>query len=206
MHEIELALKVCETAILVKEGKILACGPPEEVLGGKAVAQLYDINCAYFSDCLGSVELKNNGKTQIYVLAGAGSGARVYRLLNKHGFGVITGVINENDVDYHVAKAIGATVIDEKPFEQIGAASFARAVEFMQRASCFVDAGFPVGSLNRRNIVLARLALARGEALYTMRNKQEARALYGVVSGQLIHCHSLTELVGNVNGGNGYGA
>jgi len=37
LHEIDLALKSCETALLVKNGKILAYGPPEVILDEEMV-------------------------------------------------------------------------------------------------------------------------------------------------------------------------
>ncbi|SHF26402.1 CobN/Magnesium Chelatase [Desulfofundulus australicus DSM 11792] len=191
LHEIDLALKSCAIAMLVKDGKILACGPPEEVLDEDTVTELYDIDSAYFSDCLGGMELRNNGGAPVYVLGGAGSGARVYRMLSKHGFGVVTGVIHENDVDYHVGKAIGATLIEEKSFEEIGDSSFERAVELIRRAARVIDAGFPVGSLNLRNLDLIRLVLAQDRTVYTLRGKRETEELYGEVGSQFIHCHSL---------------
>ncbi|AEG15732.1 Iron-chelate-transporting ATPase [Desulfofundulus kuznetsovii DSM 6115] len=195
LHEIDLALKSCAIAMLVKEGKILACGPPEEVLDEDTVTELYDIDSAYFSDCLGGMELRNNGGTLVYVLGGAGSGARVYRMLSKHGFGVVTGVIHENDVDYHVGKAIGATLIEEQPFEEIGDSSFERAVELIRRAARVIDAGFPVGSLNLRNLDLIRLVLAQGRTVYTLRGKRETEELYGEAGSRFIHCHSLGDLL-----------
>lgn len=199
LHEIDLALKSCETAILVKDGKILACGPPEEVLSEEIVAQLYDIESAHFSRCLGGIELKNGGGPRVYVLAGAGSGAPVYRLLNKCGFSVVTGVIHENDIDYHVGKAIGATVISEKPFEEISDDSLNQAALLGRRADYVVEVGYPVGSLNRRNVELARWLLAQGKVIYSLRNKQEARILFGVNDTRLVSCSTLAALMENLS-------
>ncbi|NLI12082.1 MAG: ABC transporter ATP-binding protein, partial [Peptococcaceae bacterium] len=179
LHEIDLALKSCETALLVKNGRILTYGPPEEILSEEMVAELYDIESANFSNYLGGIELRNGGGTRVYVLAGAGSGAPVYRLLNKFNFSVITGVIHENDIDYHVGKALGATVISEKPFEEISAASLNQAVVLGQQADCVIEAGCPIGSLNRRNVEIIKQLLARDKIIYCLRSKQEARRLYG---------------------------
>ncbi|MDO9574369.1 MAG: ABC transporter ATP-binding protein, partial [Candidatus Contubernalis sp.] len=106
LHEVDLALKSCEIAILIKDNKILACGPPEEIIKENTVTELFDINCAHFNNILGSVELcsYNNGSAPICVIGGGGSATRLYRLLSRRGYGVCTGVIHENDVDYHVAR------------------------------------------------------------------------------------------------------
>ncbi|MDH7576542.1 MAG: ABC transporter ATP-binding protein [Bacillota bacterium] len=199
LHEIDLALKYCEMALLVKEGRILAWGPPEEVLSDEVVARLYDMESARFSHCLGGIELKNGGGAAVYVLAGAGSGASLYRLLNKHGFSVVTGVIHENDIDCHVARALGATVLGEMPFEEISASSLEQAVYFGRQAASVIDAGYPVGSLNRRNVELARKLLAQGKVIYCLRSREEAEMLYGAGAARLVFCPTPVALVEMLN-------
>ncbi|NPV28077.1 MAG: ABC transporter ATP-binding protein [Firmicutes bacterium] len=199
LHEIDLALKYCEMALLVKEGKILAWGPPEEVLSDEMVASLYDMESARFSHCLGGIELKSGGGTGVFVLAGAGSGASLYRLLNKHGFSVATGVIHENDIDCHVARAMGASVVGEKPFEEISASSLEWAVFFGRQAASVIDAGYPVGSLNRRNVELTRELLAQGKVIYCLRSREEAKVLYGAEAARLVFCSSPVALVEMLN-------
>ncbi|TEB10403.1 ABC transporter ATP-binding protein [Pelotomaculum propionicicum] len=199
LHEIDLALKSCETALLVKNGRILTYGAPEEILSEEMVAELYDIESANFSNYLGGIELRNSGGTRVYVLAGAGSGAPVYRLLNKFNFSVITGVIHENDIDYHVGKALGATVISEKPFEEISAASLNKAVILGQQADCVIDAGCPIGSLNRRNVEIIKQLLARDKIIYCLRSKQEARRLYGADDARLKYFPTIVAMVEKLN-------
>jgi len=200
LHEIDLALKSCETALLVKNGRILTCGPPEEILSEEMVAELYDIESANFSNYLGGIELRNGGGTRVYVLAGAGSGAPVYRLLNKFSFSVVTGVIHENDIDYHVGKALGATVISEKPFEEISVASLNQAALLGQQADYIIDAGYPIGSLNKRNVELVKRLLAQDKIIYCLRSKQEARRLYGVDDTRLMYCPTIVAMVEKLNG------
>ncbi|KLU59923.1 putative siderophore transport system ATP-binding protein YusV [Peptococcaceae bacterium CEB3] len=188
LHEVDMALKSCELVILVKNGKILAYGPPEEILGDERVAELYDIDCANFSNCLGGIELRNGGGAGVFVLAGGGSGALVYRLLNKQGFSLSTGVIPENDIDYHVGQALGATVISEKPFEEISKSSLNRAVFASTQAAYILDAGFPVGTQNKRNLDLVKQVLAQGRTIYSLRNPKEIRLLFGEGKGQWVFC------------------
>lgn len=188
LHEVDMALKSCELALLVKNGKILAYGPPEEILSDEMVAELYDIDRANFSNCLGGIELRNGGGAGIFVVAGAGSGTLLYRLLNKHGFSLSTGVIHENDIDYHVGLAIGATVISERPFEEISKSSLNRAALASAQADYILDAGFPVGTLNKRNLDLVKHLLTQGRIIYSLRNPREARLLFGESEGQWVYC------------------
>ncbi|MEM4288304.1 MAG: hypothetical protein QW470_07720 [Candidatus Caldarchaeum sp.] len=36
------------------------------------------------------------------------------------GFRIVTGVLHENDIDYHVATMLGIEVVSGRPFQQIG--------------------------------------------------------------------------------------
>lgn len=194
LHEIDLALKSCETALLVKNGKILAYGPPEVVLDEEMVTTLYDIDSAHFSLCLGGMELVNNGGPMVYVLAGAGSGAPLYRFLNKCGFSIMTGVLHENDVDYHVGKALGARVIGEKAFEEISDRSFSKAALLSNQVPYIVESDYPVGSFNRRNADLARHILAQGKVIYSLRGREGARRLYGDGAAGMVFCPDFNSL------------
>jgi iron complex transport system ATP-binding protein len=188
LHEVDMALKSCEIVLLVKNGKIMASGPAEEILSEEAVAELYDIDEAHFSSCLGGIEMRSSGGAQVFVLAGAGTGAPVYRLLNKCGLSIVTGVIHENDIDYHVAMALGAKVISEKPFEEIGLSKVTQAAELGQKVHCIIDAGYPIGSLNRRNAELAKQLMTRDKVIYSLRSRQEIEALYGIDGQKAVYC------------------
>ncbi|SMB91193.1 iron complex transport system ATP-binding protein [Thermanaeromonas toyohensis ToBE] len=195
LHDLDLALKTCELAILVKNGKILAWGPPEEILTENIIAELYDIKDACFNEYLGSLELKARGHPEIYVFGGGGRAATLYRILAKRGFGILTGVIHENDIDYYIARAIGATIISERPFEEISLEAFKKASKLLERVSWVVDAGYPVGLLNRRNLELLRQAVARGKEVYTLRSQKEAFNLYGNLAQGFIYCSNWKNLI-----------
>lgn len=194
LHEIDIALKSCETVLLVKNGKILASGPPEEILTEEMVAEVYGIESAHFSSCLGGIEMSNSGGAQVFVLAGAGSGAPVYRLLNKYGFSIITGVIHENDIDYYVGRALGGAVVGEQPFEEISLSNVDQAASLGRQAEYIVDAGYPIGSLNRRNVELARRLMAQDKVIYSLRSRQEFEALYGLDGSRPFYCPNIGAL------------
>jgi iron complex transport system ATP-binding protein len=128
-------------------------------------------------------------------VAGSGSGARLYRSLVKHGFSIITGVLPENDIDYYIARAIGATVVSEKPYNEISPDACSRAQKLMSDAKLVVDAGFPVGSANRRNIDLMRHALESRQDTYTLRGRDGAVKIYGDIAARFIYCQSLSQLM-----------
>jgi len=196
LHDVDIALKISESVILVKNGEIMDCGPPEEVLREETITRLYDLNSARFDSCLGTLELKsNNDGASIFVVAGAGSGTNVYRLLSKHGFNIVTGVIHENDIDCHVARSIGATVIGEKSFKKISNSRLRQSFALLEKAEHVIDSGFPIGSSNRRNLKLVLKALEQGKRVYTLRDRKPACGLYGESAENLIYCQGVSSIL-----------
>lgn len=195
LHDIDLTMKVCDVVILVKEGRVLSYGPPEDILRGQEVEELYDMRRATFSCHLGGIELVGAHQKDVFVVAGAGSGANLYRTLAKHDFGVLTGVLPENDVDFQVAEAIGCTLISEKPYQRMSADSCAKALVYMKQAYQVVDAGFPVGELNQCNVELVQQALSWGKITYTLRSEEESQQLYGPWAARVVRCSSVSELL-----------
>jgi iron complex transport system ATP-binding protein len=199
LHDIDLAMKACDVAILVKDERILACGTPEDVLNEKLVTQLYGLERAMFDTRLGGVELRGkDGGQPVFVVAGGGSGAAVYRALVKHGFNIITGVLSENDIDCRVATSVGATVVKSPAFEDISQKNIAEAVMLIGTVRQVIDAGFPVGSANRQNIELLRVALAAGVTVHTLRRQVEAEGLFGPAAAGFTYSHDFFELVSAV--------
>ncbi len=199
LHDIDLAMKACDVAILIKDEHILACGTPEDVLKEDLVAELYGMEKATFSRYLGGVELKGNQSgSRIFVVAGAGNGASVYRALTKHGFSIITGILPENDIDFHVAAAVGATVVTSQAYNNISQNTYTDALKLLDGVAQVIDAGFPVGAMNQPNLDLIRWALDRGKTVHTLRSEAEAEALYGANAARLVYSRDFFELMSAV--------
>ena len=130
----------------------------------------------------------------MFIVAGSGSGARLYRALTKHGFGISTGILPENDVDFHIAQALRIDIVAEKPYNGISEEACLRALREVRRASQVVDAGFPVGEANCRNVELIREALRMGRVTYSLR-KEEGEGLGGPLAPRLVYCEGLSSLL-----------
>ncbi len=179
LHEVDLALKSCDVAVMVKAGKIASMGRPEQVGSDEEVCGLYDIKCAGFSAFLGTMELSNRNNPRIFVAGGGGRGTGVYRQLTRKGIGFYTGILHENDVDCHVARTMGVVVIVEKDFEKIGDTAVKNAEELISKVDAVIDSGFPVSEINRANLRLIMNAAVEGKRVYTLRSETECRRLFG---------------------------
>ncbi len=111
LHDIDLAAKISDRVLLVRDGGVSADGLPEAVLTGDKVAALYDLHTADFNRHLGSIEFRSDGRAgTVFVIAGRSYAAPLFRLLSKKGLAIATGVLDGSDLDACVGAAIGARV------------------------------------------------------------------------------------------------
>lgn len=179
LHDIDIAVKFCQTVLMVKDGEIVAQGRPEEIVERDTVDRLYDIRGAFYDSILGSVEMCNDALPAVFVAAGAGRGIPVYRSVSRMGYGIATGVLQENDIDFAVATAMGLAVVAGRSFEPIGPDTAREARRQMERCPIVIDAGFPVGQENRENLALLREAAGGGHTVLCLRDDGERSRLYG---------------------------
>lgn len=171
LHDVDVAAKVSDRVALIRDGGIMAWGPPETVLGGQAVTTLYEFDKAEFNRHLGGIELKSGGnRGRAFVVGGMGSGALVYRLLAKKDFAIATGVVHSNDLDCFVARSLGAECVAVGPMEKINGAALEQARMLLADCDLVVDSGFPVGPVNEANLALLQTALDCGKPMLCLRD------------------------------------
>ena len=194
LHDIDLALKGCETVLMVQGGRVVAQGTPEDVVREGLIQDLYEIRGARYNENFGSIELKGPEKNDIFIAAGCGTGIRLYRALSRKGWGLTSGVLHENDGDWAVASGICSEVIGERAFEPVSDGAAQKAEALMEKARWVIDSGFPVGTGNRKNLRLVAQALTWGKPVFTARSSEESRIFFGEQAEKLIHFSSVTEL------------
>lgn len=169
LHELDLAVKCCDIAILVKDGTIVSWGPPENTVTPENIQKLFQLDTANFNILTGSAELKNHFPASILVVAGAGTGIPVYRGLTRAGYGFITGILHQNDLDYRISQSMGVTVIGTPAFEPIREKEYFEAINWLNVVKIVIDTGFTIGSANHKNIELIQAALASQKKVVTLR-------------------------------------
>jgi iron complex transport system ATP-binding protein len=188
LHDIDIALKACEYVLLVKDGHIYAAGRPEEVIDDESVNRLYGIEGAFYDPLLGGAELRNELPPHVFIVAGAGTGAPLYRAVSRMGAGIATGILHRNDIDFRIACDMRLTIVAEDSFKPIGEDKVIAAWNLMRNAAIIVDSGFPEGDFNRENTALLRRAAAAG--------------LHCVTAGQL--AGSLPAILDAIRRGSGF--
>jgi iron complex transport system ATP-binding protein len=173
---------VSDQVALIKNGNIIAWGSPEEVLDGENIRDLYEMERVRYDRVLGTIEMRYSeikpepGKN-VFCIAGSGSGAVLYRSLLKAGFDISTGIIHENDIDFHVAGSLGIKVVGAPVCERITEKMLKECDDFIRRADFIIDTGFALGELNRLNIELIKRASQQRKEIYTLRPVDELKSL-----------------------------
>ncbi|MDR3122902.1 MAG: ABC transporter ATP-binding protein [Treponema sp.] len=197
LHDIDIAAKNCQILLLVKNGRVLAQGKPEDIIGENTIGELYDIEGAAFDALTGALEVCNDKAPEVFVAAGAGTGSAVYRILSRLGYGIATGILQENDIDYRVASSMRLHTIADKAFEPIGSAAAERARKKVKEAKFVIDCGFPLGEFNRVNRGLLGEAVAKGLPVISFRPSSEAAELWGKAAN-LVFAASAAELCSRI--------
>ncbi len=183
LHELDMAQKVSDMVMCVHGETIFRYGTPEEIFTSELIEELYSLEDGSFNPVFGSVEMARPvGEPKTFVVAGGGSGAQVFRRLQKEGVPFAAGVLHQNDVDYSLACDLAAKVVDEKAFEPISDTSMAEAIEFVDRCDRLVCCVGEFGTGNARNAELVEHARAKGIEIVSA-----ADVVAGIVPGTLGH-------------------
>jgi len=181
LHDIDLAARVSDQVALVKDGKILDWGIPEEVLNEENVRSLYDMDTVCYDRTLGSIEIKHKSENRknktVFCVSGSGNGSVLFRSLMKAGFSVSSGMIHENEIDFHVASSLEMDVLGVKPYTSINNEMIAGCDKVIESADYIIDTGFTIGDLNMGNLEVIKRALEKGKTVYTLRRREEMSSL-----------------------------
>lgn len=159
LHELDLAQKISDTVVCVHGNQIEKYGPPEEIFTDEYIHHLYGVTDGSYNAHFGCLEMERpKGEPKVFVIAGNGSGIPVYRRLQRQGIPFATGVLQENDIDYEVAKALAVRVVAEKPFEPVSEERFLEAREILTGCEKIICCVQEFGSMNRKNQELFREA------------------------------------------------
>ena len=122
LHEIDLAQKVSDVVLCLKNGQIDRMGTPEEIFSDEYIKTLFDIEQGCYLTYCGSPELPN-----------------------------AAGVLHKNDLEYPLACALASEVIAEEAFEPIGDEAFENAKALAGSCEEIICCLTKFGTLNVRN-------------------------------------------------------
>ena len=158
IHDVNLALQFCSKLILMKEGRIVAFGEPEDVV--TFIKDIFDVDLVIRRNPITGkfyvlpVKLEKVGKTKVHVICGGGSGAKLMLKLGKGS----TGVLNVLDTDWEIASSLGFEIVSEAPFSPISEETHERNLRLIEKAERVILADIPFGYGNLKNLEAALYA------------------------------------------------
>ena len=172
LHEVDLATKLADVEVLVKDNAIFRCGAPEDVLNDSIIRQLYGIHDVTFNLLLGSLELCGAaGNPRVFVVPGEGRGAPCFRALQKRGIPFATGILQRCDVDCAVSETLAARRYTADSFSPPASDTLRAAIAAACGSACVVDSGAAIGAYNQENMELLRAAAEAGVPILTLRRE-----------------------------------
>jgi len=150
LHELDIASRFCDQIVVMRNGKIVARGAPEEVLNEDTLRHVYSLETVGVWGRGPLLEIKVDPDPRIFIVAGHGTGAPIYRMLARTGLGFYTGTLYRFDIDHIIATTMNAGVITYDPDN--ADKCIEEAIIVAEKAEIIVDAGFPREGAYRHNL------------------------------------------------------
>ncbi len=164
MHDVSMAMRVCDKVLVVKDGRVVAYGVPEDVLTEELIELVYGVPRDLFDSDTGSVEIteKPSSGPTVFVVGGYGTALRICRYLKKLGVRVALGIVLDVDADYRFGRRVADVVLHTESPISISEELLGKAMELMRSSVMVVDSGFAINELYRHNAELLRYAYEEG--------------------------------------------
>jgi len=193
IHDINLAARFSDRLILLKDGKILSIGTPNEVITPQNMEVAYNMDMIItnnsFTNSPHIIPLNSNRKSRTklekkaHVICGGGSGNEIITMLDMLGFDVSIGVVNIGDSDWDLSKKLSLTIIEESPFSEIKEDSHQMNIKEIDRSDIVILTSVPYGNGNLRNLQAAKHGLEIGKKVYLI-DQYDKYQQYDYVEGK----------------------
>jgi len=170
-HDFNLTARYCDSAILLKDGKIVSAGNLDAVLTSENIKSVFQVDAMVkrhsIADSLYIIPISMPKpplprKLSVHLICGAGTGTTLMKILVDEGYNVTAGVLNVLDTDHETAQLLKIPVTSEAPFSPITEETHRTNLEMISKAGAVVLTTVPFGYGNLRNLEAAKVALERG--------------------------------------------
>jgi iron complex transport system ATP-binding protein len=177
IHDLNLAARYCNTAILLNKGRIFSAGRLDEVLTSENIKSVFKVDALVKKNLVTnslyiiplsppkSPPLKN---CAIHLICGAGTGTALMKILLEEGYSVTAGVLNVLDTDFETAEFLNIPVASEAPFSSITEKTRQDNLGMISKASTVVVTSVPFGHGNLQNLEAAKEALKKGIPVFVI--------------------------------------
>ncbi len=165
LHELDMAERISDAILCIGYHHCVEkFGKPEEVFTPGYIRRLFDVTAGNFEEGSGMMELEGaKGRPEVFVIAGNGTGQKLFRSLQRSGKPFVTGILYENDTDYLTAVALAAEVIGTRAFEDVPEDRINAAKAWIDRCDQVICCREEFGTWDRANEALWTYAKAQGK-------------------------------------------
>jgi len=177
IHDLNLAARYCNSALLLKDRKVFAVGTLDEVLTSKNIKSVFQVDAivkkSLVTNSLYVIPLSPQKpslarKCAIHIICGAGTGTLIMKALVDEGYEVTAGVLNMLDTDYESAELLKIPTVNEAPFSPITEQTKRANLEMKNKAAMLVITSVPFGYGNLPNLETSLEAVKRGVRTYVI--------------------------------------
>ncbi|ADQ45703.1 ABC transporter related protein [Caldicellulosiruptor kronotskyensis 2002] len=163
IHNLKIAAKVCDSIIMMKDGRVVDIGRPDEVLTQENIRKVYEVDAVVYKNPFGIFDIEliqtDVPKTfHVHVVSGGGSAQLLYKMLIEMGCRVTTGVLSTNDTDFETAQLFSIYTVFTKPFMPIGEKEYIENIQLIKKADLCVLCNIPFGVQNLKNLEALKFA------------------------------------------------
>jgi len=220
LHDINLAARFSKYILLLKEGRIIAEGTPEQVITQENIKQAYEIEIIinknpfsgtpYIIPLKVSREQKIIQNSRIHVVCGGGTGTAIIQKLMEEGYQLSTGVLNVGDSDWEISKLFDIEMVEEAPFVGISEEMYQKNLKFIENSDKIILSGIPLGFGNLKNLQAVEYALEKGKKVFFIKQYEQFQQFdytKGVGSDIInrlekkgaVPCRTIHELIDKIN-------
>ena len=177
IHDLNMASRYCDIILLLKEGKIFALGPVEEVMTTENILNVFDVdsivrknpitNSPYVIP-LSPKKFCEEKNCSIHVICGAGTGTTLLRILRDEGYNVSAGVLNVADSDFETCELLKILSVFDPPFSAITDKAHEANLTMIKNANMVILTAVPFGLGNIKNLEAAIEAAKCGIPTYVV--------------------------------------
>ena len=180
MHDLNLAARYFPRLVLFQRG-IVADAGPAEILEPHLLKRVYGIDVqvgilrgaehlSVLPPGVVAVEDKSEeeSQSQVFVMAGGGSGERLMRALADAHIPFIVGALNIGDSDHTLALRLASEVITEQPYSPISPATLEQIHKNLSNVKLLIISPMPVGPGNLALLQEAYAAALRGIKVFLL--------------------------------------
>lgn len=173
MHDVNLASQYCRKLLLLRKGRLFACGTPTEVVTSANIARAYGAEVVVtrhpLLDCPHVVPLGRRAGGQaggrgrrVHVIGGGGMSGGLMEALAFAGCRVSAGVLNRQDSDWRKARALGLEMVEAAPFSPVTAEQKAKNLRLSRECDLVILGDIPFGEGNLANLEVFEEVVALG--------------------------------------------